>query len=144
MSPAGKLAWAILAQRPDGKSEVIKITNHEEADQAVKENPTLWYKSGPFMLVWIHSRTHPRHCVLGNPLHSNETSCDCLHRHASSCWCRYICSSFPQSWRRYWVLQCNALGQRSTCCSWTGAFGLHDGSRRKQSFRLGRALIQPN
>jgi hypothetical protein len=51
MSTAGKLAWAILAQRPDGKSEVIKITNHEEADQAVKENPTLWYKSGPFMLV---------------------------------------------------------------------------------------------
>lgn len=51
MSTAGKLAWAILAQRPDGKSEVIKITNHEEADRAVKENPTLWYKSGPFMLV---------------------------------------------------------------------------------------------
>jgi hypothetical protein len=50
MSTAGKLAWAILAQRPDGKSEVIKITNHEEADQAVKENPTLFRKSGPFMV----------------------------------------------------------------------------------------------
>lgn len=47
----GKLAWAILAQRPDGKSEVIKITNHEEADQAVREHPNLWYKSGPFMLA---------------------------------------------------------------------------------------------
>lgn len=51
MSPAGKLAWAILAQRPDGKSEVIKITNHIEADQAVKENPTLYYKAGPFVLT---------------------------------------------------------------------------------------------
>lgn len=51
MSPAGKLAWAILAQRPDGKSEVIKITNHIEADQAVKENPNLYYKAGPFMLT---------------------------------------------------------------------------------------------
>jgi hypothetical protein len=50
MAPQGKLAWAILAQRPDGKSEVIKITNHEEADQAVKENPTLFRKSGPFMV----------------------------------------------------------------------------------------------
>ena len=50
MAPAGKLAWAILAQRPDGKSEVIKITNHEEADQAVKDNPTLFRKSGPFMV----------------------------------------------------------------------------------------------
>jgi hypothetical protein len=51
MSTTGKLAWAILAQRPDGKSEVIKITNHEEADQAVKENPNLFYKSGPFVLA---------------------------------------------------------------------------------------------
>ncbi len=51
MSPAGKLAWAVLAQRPYGKSEIIKITNHEEADQAVKDNPSLFYKSGPFMLV---------------------------------------------------------------------------------------------
>lgn len=51
MSPAGKLAWAILAQRPDGKSEVIKITNHEEADQTVKENPTLFWKSGPFLVT---------------------------------------------------------------------------------------------
>ena len=51
MPPAGKLAWAILAQRPDGKSEVIKITNHIEADQAVKENPNLYYKAGPFMLT---------------------------------------------------------------------------------------------
>jgi hypothetical protein len=50
MTTHGKLAWAILAQRPDGKSEVIKITDHEEADQAVKENPTLFRKSGPFMV----------------------------------------------------------------------------------------------
>jgi hypothetical protein len=47
----GKLAWAILAQRPDGKSEVIKVTDHEEADQAVKDNPDIYYKSGPFVLA---------------------------------------------------------------------------------------------
>lgn len=51
MSPAGKLAWAVLAQRPDGKSEVIKITNHIEADQAVKDHPGLYYKAGPFVLT---------------------------------------------------------------------------------------------
>lgn len=45
-----KLAWAVLAQRPDGKSEVIKITNHEEADQAVYDSRGLFYKSGPFTL----------------------------------------------------------------------------------------------
>lgn len=50
MTINGKLAWAILAQRPDGKSEVIKVTDHEEADQAVKENPTLFWKSGPFVI----------------------------------------------------------------------------------------------
>jgi len=50
MTTAGKLAWAVLAQRPDGKSEVIKVTNHIEADQAVKENPNLYYKAGPFVL----------------------------------------------------------------------------------------------
>jgi len=50
MTTAGKLAWAVLAQRPDGKSEVIKVTDHIEADQAVKENPNLYYKAGPFVL----------------------------------------------------------------------------------------------
>lgn len=45
-----KLAWAVLAQRPDGKSEVIKVTNHQDADQAVLDNPGLFYKSGPFLL----------------------------------------------------------------------------------------------
>lgn len=51
INAAGKLAWAVLAQRPDGKSEVIKVTNHIEADQAVKENPHLYYKAGPFVLT---------------------------------------------------------------------------------------------
>jgi len=51
MLSTGKLAWAILAQRPDGKSEVIKVTDYKEADQAIKENPTLFYKSGPFVLA---------------------------------------------------------------------------------------------
>lgn len=47
----GKLAWAVLTQRPDGRSEVIKVTTHEEADQAVMDNPSMFYKSGPFILV---------------------------------------------------------------------------------------------
>lgn len=45
-----KLAWAVLAQRADGKSDVIKITNHEEADRTMLENPGMFYKSGPFIL----------------------------------------------------------------------------------------------
>ena len=45
-----KLAWAVLAQRPDGKSEIIKITNHEEADRTVLESSGIFYKSGPFTL----------------------------------------------------------------------------------------------
>ena len=45
-----KLAWAVLAQRPDGKSEVIKVTNHQDADQAVLDSSGLFYKSGPFLL----------------------------------------------------------------------------------------------
>jgi len=55
MAPANndseiKLAWAVLAQRPDGKSEVIKITDHADADQTVLFNPGVFYKSGPFVL----------------------------------------------------------------------------------------------
>jgi len=46
-----KLAWAVLAQRPDGKSEVIKVTNHEDADQTVLSNPGMFYKSGPFVVA---------------------------------------------------------------------------------------------
>ncbi len=45
-----RLAWAVLCKTPSGKGEVIKITNHEEADDAVRENPELFWKSGPFVL----------------------------------------------------------------------------------------------
>jgi hypothetical protein len=46
-----KLAWAVLSRSVNGRSEVIKVTNHEEADRAVQDNPKLFYKSGPFMLT---------------------------------------------------------------------------------------------
>lgn len=45
------LAWAVLSLGKDtGRSEVIKITNHSEADQYVQSDPGLYYKSGPFVL----------------------------------------------------------------------------------------------
>ena len=46
-----KMAWAVLSKAVNGRSEVIKITDHEGADQAVKDNPELFYKSGPFVLI---------------------------------------------------------------------------------------------
>ena len=47
-----KLAWAILLKNGTaGRNEVIKVTNHEEADRVVKNAPSLYYKSGPFVLT---------------------------------------------------------------------------------------------
>ena len=46
-----QMSWAVLSKAINGRSEVIKVTNHEEADQTVRENPEAFYKSGPFMLV---------------------------------------------------------------------------------------------
>lgn len=46
-----RLAWAVLSRPINGRSEVIKVTNYEEADQAVQEHPDLFYKSGPFVLT---------------------------------------------------------------------------------------------
>lgn len=47
-----KLCWAVMMNRHDGKSEVVKIvTDHSEADLAVQTNPGLFYKSGPVQLV---------------------------------------------------------------------------------------------
>lgn len=48
---SGRLAWAVLAQTPNGRSEVIKVTDHEDADRTVQDNPTVFYKSGPFILA---------------------------------------------------------------------------------------------
>lgn len=45
-----RLAWVVLSRPINGRSEVIKITNHEGADQAVLDNPQLFYKSGPVLL----------------------------------------------------------------------------------------------
>lgn len=44
------MAWAVLSKAVNGRSEVIKVTNHDEADKAVQENPGVFYKSGPFFL----------------------------------------------------------------------------------------------
>lgn len=44
------LAWVVLSRAVNGRSEVIKVTNHEEADLTVLSNPELFYKSGPVLL----------------------------------------------------------------------------------------------
>ena len=44
------MAWAVLSKAVNGRSEVIKVTNCDEADRTVKENPGVFYKSGPFFL----------------------------------------------------------------------------------------------
>jgi|TARA_B100000131_G_C17941981_1_gene542729 hypothetical protein len=47
-----KLAWAVLTKgSPTSTSEVVKVTGHEEADQTVRDNPGVYYKSGPFLLA---------------------------------------------------------------------------------------------
>ena len=47
-----RLAWAVLAQTPSGRSEVIKVTDHEDADRTIQDNPTIYFKSGPFVLPY--------------------------------------------------------------------------------------------
>ena len=50
--PNRKLAWAVLTKgSANNASEVIKVTGHEEADQTVKDNPGVYYKSGPFLIA---------------------------------------------------------------------------------------------
>jgi hypothetical protein len=44
------MAWAVLSKAVNGRSEVIKVTNCDEADRAVQENPGMLYKAGPFLL----------------------------------------------------------------------------------------------
>ena len=56
---SNKLAWAVLALTPSGRSEVIKITSCDDADQTIKNNPSLYYKSGPFLLAWEPALTVP-------------------------------------------------------------------------------------
>jgi hypothetical protein len=46
-----KLAWAVLSKNSDpNKAQVIKITDFTDADITVQNDPTLYYKSGPFLL----------------------------------------------------------------------------------------------
>ena len=46
-----KLAWAILSRaRGSQLSQVIKITDYQEADKTVALQPDLYYKSGPFYI----------------------------------------------------------------------------------------------
>jgi hypothetical protein len=47
----GRLAWAVLAQTPTGRSEVIKVTDHADADRTIQDNPGVYYKAGPFILT---------------------------------------------------------------------------------------------
>ena len=47
-----KLAWAVLTKgSATSCSEVVKVTDHTEADKTVKDNPDVYYKSGPFILA---------------------------------------------------------------------------------------------
>ena len=45
------LVWVVLAKGTNGCSEVIKVTNHEEADRYVMNNPSMYYKSGPVLFA---------------------------------------------------------------------------------------------
>ena len=52
IKPTKKLAWAVLTKgSPTSSSEVVKVTGHEEADQTVRDNPGVYYKSRPFLLA---------------------------------------------------------------------------------------------
>lgn len=51
MEKPTRLAWAVLTQSPTGRSEVIKITESpEDADDTVRNNPKLYWKSGPLVI----------------------------------------------------------------------------------------------
>ena len=45
------MAWAVLSKAINGRSEVIKVTNCDDADRTVQENPGMFYKAGPFLLT---------------------------------------------------------------------------------------------
>ena len=47
-----RLAWAVLTKGSNTRaSEVIKVTDHTEADRTVQESPSMYYKSGPFIVT---------------------------------------------------------------------------------------------
>lgn len=45
------MAWAVLSKAVNGRSEVIKVTNCDDADKTVQENPGMFYKAGPFLIA---------------------------------------------------------------------------------------------
>ena len=45
------MAWAVLSKAVNGRSEVIKVTNCDDADRTVRENPGMFYKAGPFLIA---------------------------------------------------------------------------------------------
>ena len=46
-----QLAWAVLSKaKGSQQSQVIKVTNHIEADETVAAQPDTLYKSGPFYI----------------------------------------------------------------------------------------------
>lgn len=46
--PPVKLVWAVMAKNANGTSEIVRVvTDHHEADLAEKDNPGVFYKSGP-------------------------------------------------------------------------------------------------
>lgn len=47
-----RLAWAVMSLNTESsRSQVVRVTDHEDADKAVLENPELFYKSGPFVVT---------------------------------------------------------------------------------------------
>ena len=49
-----QLAWAILSKATGNQlSQVIKVTDYQEADKTVELQPDLFYKSGPFYISGI-------------------------------------------------------------------------------------------
>jgi|GEM_PF-3255333 len=51
-SGGSRLAWAVLCSTPSGRSEVIKVTDHDDADRTIRDNPEMYWKSGPFVLPY--------------------------------------------------------------------------------------------
>ena len=46
-----ELSWAVLSKaKGSQRSQVIKVTNHIDADETVAAQPDTLYKSGPFYI----------------------------------------------------------------------------------------------
>ena len=45
-----RLVWTVMVKTPTGRGEVVRITDHEDADYVVSQNPNLYWKSGPHVV----------------------------------------------------------------------------------------------